>query len=808
MERGEKDALITARLLSRPGLVETLIRKKGDEVISHFEIAGHLLRRLESRKRPEYARRVLNLVPEEGIFPVFLLALQKESIYQFFQTWLKENHEILLIRKMASAAGGESFNAEKAHELLSDCMNELRELSGDPEWTVRYFSLRILLNDDNPKSIRLVKESFRDSHPLLRKTVVEKISVDNQDELFGALMTMVLDDPVPEVRQSARGRIESTFPNRWKLDPAGMDVLQSIHVLELLKSDSKEDENSAIHALKGDSIEARMVAARFLEKSGTLERLFLDADRGDREDWERRRDLLLKAVSVDVVSFLEKLEITGKVDVLLLGAVILEEGGNPALISHLAEKAFESADPARNADEEELYRSAVALCCRRGDEKARSLLRDELRRRRREPDVLGFILPLLPPEHAHVFRDVLLEFLKDEDFQADEPFLIIMSHITASLFLGEVLDILEADRSLWGHRVRLRALKCLGGWHLDHTLQTILENLPILPMEQVGEFASQLGHMNRKVLEERAGFILSSPDAGIRAALISILPGAGINSYTSEIRSGLNDADPKVRIACLRALFDSGELKATGPALALLRDPVEEVRKKAARIAGMKGTDKFIETLEILLNDSEESSGVRLAALEGLSVSSSPLAITALVRFLDNGDSFYRELIDAMASKTDKKSILTLIEHFKDSEALLRDRISDVFTAMGEKGEEALVSLLKEDIASLKPFLADILTRTGFVEILIRKLSHRKPQLRRDAAELLAQIATDSAYRGIVLAARDPDREVRIKVTRALELLASPAGEKILKGLQDDPDRKVRRYTHWALERLKAKKLP
>jgi hypothetical protein len=41
-------------------------------------------------------------------------------------------------------------------------MNELRELSGDPEWTVRYFSLRILLNDDNPKSARLVKESFSD----------------------------------------------------------------------------------------------------------------------------------------------------------------------------------------------------------------------------------------------------------------------------------------------------------------------------------------------------------------------------------------------------------------------------------------------------------------------------------------------------------------------------------------------------------------------------------------------------------------------------------------------------------------------
>ncbi|MCK5735983.1 MAG: HEAT repeat domain-containing protein, partial [Spirochaetaceae bacterium] len=182
--------------------------------------------------------------------------------------------------------------------------------------------------------------------------------------------------------------------------------------------------------------------------------------------------------------------------------------------------------------------------------------------------------------------------------------------------------------------------------------------------------------------------------------------------------------------------------------------------------------------------------------------------VAALVRYLDRGETLHDELISAMARKTDKKSIITLVEHFKDSEAVLRDRISEVFTAMKDKGEDALVNLLKEDIASLKPFLSDILTRTGFVEILIRKLSHRKPQVRRDAAELLAQIATDSAYRGIVLAARDPDREVRIKVTKALESLATPASEKILKVLQEDPDKKVRRYTHWAMERLKAKKLP
>jgi hypothetical protein len=144
----------------------------------------------------------------------------------------------------------------------------------------------------------------------------------------------------------------------------------------------------------------------------------------------------------------------------------------------LAEKAFNRSDPIREADEEELYRTAVHLACAKGDERARSLVRDELRNRKRDDDVLGFILPLLPVKDAHVFRDVLLEFLVDADFTADEAFVSIMTRLPAPMFLGPVLDILEADRSRYSHAVRLRALNCLGGWHLDHTLQTILENLP------------------------------------------------------------------------------------------------------------------------------------------------------------------------------------------------------------------------------------------------------------------------------------------------------------------------------------------
>ncbi len=808
MDQGEQDPDITRKLLKKPAVLERLIREKGDEVIEHFDVAEHLIRKLAGRGRSDIAKRLLRLAPELGAFPVFLTALKNSSVAGVFHTWLEEDPEFMLIRRMALSAKGRDFNGEAARKLLDPVMESIRELSGDPEWPVRFFTLRVILGDPDAKSRRLVDEAFTDSHPLIRKTAAAEADYRSSDELFDCLMSMVLDDPVPEVRQSARARIEKDFPGRWQLDPSGLEPRQAVHILEQLKIGSNTDENAAIVALQGENIEARLAAARFLEKAETLERIFDEADRGDLEDWERRRQLLSNAISVGVNGFLARAPLAESTGVQLLGAYLLSEGGDTSLIAPLADKAFSRPHPTAKADDAELYRIAAALACTRGDLRARVLLREEIKRRRTDPELLGYILPQLPSDEAPVFKDVLLEFLVDPDFQADKALEDIISRLPPSLFLGTVLDILESDRSTFGHKVRLRAMHCLGSWHLEYTLQTILENLPVLERDEAREFAAQLADMNPKALKERAAFILASPDAGVRASLIASLPAGSVNSFSKEIREGLNDPDPEVRMACLRALFDAGEIKAVATAMDLLRDPVERVRIEAARLSGEKGSPKFIKALEEVLVDTGESRLVRLAALEGLSAGTTKEAVDVLVHFLDKGEDMRSELTAAMAVKTDRISIAALVEHFKDSEAVLRDKMAEVFTAMGEAGEEALVALLREDIASLKSFLADILTRTGYVEVLVRSLGHRKPEIRREAAGILAEIGTEPAYRGVVLAARDPDREVRVQVTRALESLATPEGETILKSLEEDPDRKVRRYTHWAMERLRAKKLP
>jgi HEAT repeat protein len=57
------------------------------------------------------------------------------------------------------------------------------------------------------------------------------------------------------------------------------------------------------------------------------------------------------------------------------------------------------------------------------------------------------------------------------------------------------------------------------------------------------------------------------------------------------------------------------------------------------------------------------------------------------------------------------------------------------------------------------------------------------------------------------MAARDPDREVRAAVAKALERLGGPEGAELLERLEADPDPKIRKYALWALERVRAKEL-
>lgn len=356
--------------------------------------------------------------------------------------------------------------------------------------------------------------------------------------------------------------------------------------------------------------------------------------------------------------------------------------------------------------------------------------------------------------------------------------------------------------------MRKDALYLIGELKLTGALQRALEALPLLDADEISDFAPILVGADQKAFEAKARVILAGTDAPSRAALIAALPATGTKAFLSDVKAALRGADPDVRVASARALagFHEGKALASG-GLDLLRDPVERVRVAAAAALASEGGAAVIGGLKAVLDDQNEVEEVKRSLIAGLGRAGDPGSLDLLIDTLGTREDLQEELLAAIAGRTTKRDLERAVERFKDATGALKERLAEAFRRMGPAGERTMADLLGEDIASLKPYIVETLEARGYVEARIRELKHRDPSVRREAAAALAAVGSVSAYRGIVLAARDPDPEVRVAVTKALEKLAGPEGAALLAELESDPNPRVRKYVLWATERVRAKSL-
>jgi HEAT repeat protein len=234
----------------------------------------------------------------------------------------------------------------------------------------------------------------------------------------------------------------------------------------------------------------------------------------------------------------------------------------------------------------------------------------------------------------------------------------------------------------------------------------------------------------------------------------------------------------------------------------MLHDPVERVRLATAEVIARHGNSAAIEILKNITVDPNETEVVKIGVIAGLGQAANAEGIPILLSILDSQDEFREHAVKALSMRTSKRDITKLIEIFKDAEPQLREKLIPVFKGQGKKAEPAILEILKDEVASFKPYLVKILEETGYVDEAKRQLSNRNVEVRREAAALLSLLDTLPAFRGLVMAAKDPDQEVRVCVVKALEKLKSSQSHDILEKLKEDPDNRVRKYTHWALERL------
>jgi len=805
------------KLIRKSSRIVEIARRVKVNLPQILEMTDSWIVKYKETKRKALQQWILEFAPDQGLFPVFLHALNNEKTALKLEQFLNENKDFLKLRRIALSGRGEVFDGSKGQTLFESRLDEIREMTGDPEWPARYFAINILLHDDDERSARAVWESFEDPHALIRSTVVRDIPKEakayGSDEsensgIYDVLHGILLNDPVFEVRKAAKERILKDFKPAYSLDLKGMSNEQVLHVIQLLDPESPEDQDLALGVLAGEDLELRQNAARYLQECSVLDRLFRESYMNDTEQLERNYDLLHKSLTVNVSGFLHGLQSNNNRGSLLIASRLLKNSGPQESIVHLADRVFaQEVNKKRDSELQELYKNTLECVSLRGTDRAIDLLRQEMVDVRNESDLLVDVLKSLPARGAFILLPTLELFLKDPGFPLKDELRAALLTMPESDVLSMVMDIIHQGRNVYPHAVRIQALKILGEMKNAICLQVILENLPILPLDEARDFAEMLSTYDEKHFDERVLSILNSVDAQSRAAIIVSLPATGKKTFLKEIRAGLDDANPDVRIASIWALVEYQETKELARCVNMLRDPVERVRVEVAKALGVSGTSSVLKDLDALLNDENEVESVIKGVIEGLGAADNAAAVEILVKKIANDDEYKRDCIRSLSRKKDKKSIAAAIDLFKDAGPQLREDMSTVFKMMGFEGEATMVELLKEDIPSLHRYIAEVLESTGFVENHIRKLKNRNSSVRQESASFLAAIRTKAAFRGIVLAARDPNRDVRIEVAKALEILNTEEGTEILKDLEQDPDKKVRKYTYWALERVRTKSL-
>lgn len=798
------------KLLHRPGPVIAAARRWDTSIPMRLGLDKKWIERLEKKGRKSDFNLVLEFSPEKGLFGCFRSALEKPKYGKKLLQWFKEQSDLISLRKIALSGPGRSFDGAKAYKLFSEYIHILREMMGDPEWASRYFGLIILLHDNEERSKRTVWDALYDPHPLVRKTMLLNYVPNDRETFYTELRRLYLEDPVYEVRNSAKKRIKSDYADMPALEPKSLSDIELIHFLELLDTKSNADMDVAFTYACSKNLEYRLLAVRHLQKSGILHKLFKEDNLVDSENLDRTFQILRCACEVQVTGFLSAITSNKNPAMLWIASKLLSKYSNRRLTEYLYEGALNLYDKGDKDSKKykEIFNQTVECIQKRGTDKVLMRVAEDIISRKTDKDFINVVLPALPKGKGELFHRCLMDLIQDKGFMEREKLREAVLIYPPELFLHSLLDILSAGRETYPHVTRMDALRIIGEYRKEYCIQQIMERLHTFPVTEARDFAVVMEDYNSNLFLERAEQLLNSGDASVRASLIACLPATGTKKLRAEIKHALGDADPDVRIAAIWALIEYNETKPVSASSDLVRDPVERVRYETAKALGTIGTDASIEKLEAMFKDENEVLEVKQAVIEGLKVSKHKKAVSILTDQLSEADAeLEQNIISALKEKTETAELKELVTLFKDAEPSLRDRLVQVFKLMGPSAEILLENLLRQEIESLREPIGQIFEYTGFIEKRIRELRHRDPNVRLEAAESLSLVQTKAAFRGMVLAARDPNQDVRVKVVKALERLENEQGSEILDALKNDPEKRVRKYTRWALERIKAKSL-
>ncbi len=761
---------------------------------------------LSSRPRISYLRLALRYAPDTALYPALEAAAGKPALRVPYSACIASRKDPHVILKTAISADGRTVPGSRIIEMLTPNLPEIRALAGNPDWKIRFFAYQILVHDPDPVSLPLCADGLGDPDYRIRTMLVSGIRQSNPKELFGVLFPLLASDPVRSVRSAVKKRLLAECPKEYRIMERDLVPEQAARILENLTPGCVEDERLAVAYLASDDLELRLPAALFLDSTGFLLSLFRKPIITDKGEMDRVQDLLSRAVDVHACRFLSGMAEAVNPGTLLLASRLAKNHRGIVTIRTLAEKVFLFfSGKGIHGPYEEIYRNTIEVLGMDGDAESLSLLVAELKARAARREEISELLAALPPRHGEVFVPALLSFLRDPSFPCHDSLRAALARLPLNAILPEILSLLVDQDPAAPSKTHVEAVKLLAELRLPYCVRIILENLRFLSPDEARRTIALVVSSAPAELEKHAFSLLSSSDSLVRAALLSALPASGRKSFVPAIRKGLSDPDSRIRIASIQALADYGDTRLVPLLLPLLRDQSAEVRNHAAYGLAVNGNYQGLAGIRMILFDKNEVEPVKEAAVLGLGKSEDREAVAILMEKLAEDSELQDCIIAALARKTDRKDLERIMELYPDLPLGARKRLSALAANPGPVLEANLLSLLSEERSNLRESVISFLESGGFTVRQVTRLSHREPGIRKQAAEILSVLATQDSYRGLVIAARDSVQDVSDSAIETFEGLPVAERERILEGLSEDPDRRVRKNARWLVERLATK---